>query len=138
MVNKVILIGNVGKDPEIKTVGDNKVASFTLATSETFKDKSGERKTVSEWHNIQLWGKVAEIAEKWVKKGSKLYIEGKLRTSSWEKDGNKHYRTEVMANTIQFIGARKEDEQATQQSHEQATYQPQEHVPYPENYDLPF
>jgi single-strand DNA-binding protein len=101
-INKVILLGRVGKDPEVKYLESGiAVASLPLATSESYKNKSGERVTTTEWHNVVIWRKQAEIVEKYVKKGSELYIEGSLRTRSWEdKEGNKRYATEVVANKI--------------------------------------
>jgi len=106
MVNKVILLGNVGKDPEVKYFdNDVAVASFSLATSETYKDKSGQKQTKTEWHNITAWRGLAKLAENYIKKGTQLYIEGKITTRSWDdKDGNKRYTTEVVANTIQMLG----------------------------------
>ena len=84
-INKVILIGNLGKDPEIRTLESGaKVANFTLATSEFYKDKEGKRVEQTEWHNIVLWRTLAETAEKWLKKGEKIYLEGKIRTRSWD------------------------------------------------------
>jgi len=98
MLNKVTLIGNVGGDPEIRsTQNGDQVASFSLATSESWKDKStGERKTKTEWHKIVIWGGLVKIVESYVQKGSKLYIEGKLQTRSWDKDGVTMYTTEVV------------------------------------------
>lgn len=108
MINKAILIGNVGKDPEIRTLeGGVKVANFSLATSENWKDKQGEKHETTEWHNIVLWRGLAEVAEKWVHKGDTLYIEGKLTTRSWDdKDGNKRYITEIQGNEMRIISAR--------------------------------
>lgn len=104
-VNKVILVGNVGKDPEVRYLDNNiTVAKFPLATSENFKNKNGERVESTEWHNIVLWNKLAEVAEKYVKKGTQLYIEGRIKTRSYEKDGAKHYMTEIFANTMQMLG----------------------------------
>ena len=107
-VNKVILVGRVGKDPEIKTLtSGNMVANFSLATSETFKDKNtGEKKETTEWHNLVLWGKTAELAGKYVHKGDQLYVEGKITTRSWEKDGIKRYTTEIVVNAMQFLGSK--------------------------------
>nr|MDQ3072119.1 single-stranded DNA-binding protein [Bacteroidota bacterium] len=98
-VNKVILVGNLGKDPEVRYVSENvPVANFSIATSESYFDKtSNERKESTEWHNIVLWRGLAEVAQKYLKKGSKVYIEGKLRTRSYEKDGQTKYMTEVIA-----------------------------------------
>ena len=108
-LNKVILIGNVGKDPEVKYVGTDKVANFTLATTETWKDRNGEKKENTEWHNIVVWRNSADVVEKYVKKGSQLYVEGKLTTRKWtDQSGNVRYTTEIQAQSIQLLG-RKED-----------------------------
>jgi len=110
-INKVILVGNLGKDPEVRFLeGGTAVANFPIATSETYKDRnSGERKTTTEWHNIVLWRGLAEIAEKYLKKGAQVYIEGKLRTRQWQdKDGNNRYTTEIVGDNLQMLG-RKED-----------------------------
>lgn len=105
-VNKVILIGNLGKDPEFKyTPGGQPVATFSIATTERYADKSGQRQEKTEWHNIVVWGKLAELANQYLKKGRSAYIEGRLTTRSWDdKDGNKRYKTEIVGNTIQFLG----------------------------------
>lgn len=103
-LNRAMLIGRVGKDVEVRTTDNSKVASFTLATSERFKDRNGEVKEQTEWHNIVVWGKLADVCEKYVQKGSTLYVEGKLRTRSWDdKDGNKRYVTEILASAIQLL-----------------------------------
>jgi single-strand DNA-binding protein len=105
-VNKVILIGNLGKDPEVRHLENGaSVANFSLATSETYKDRtSGERKTITDWHNIVLWRGLAEIAEKYLKKGSKIYIEGKLRTRSYEdQNGQTRYVTEVVGDELTML-----------------------------------
>jgi len=110
-INKVILVGNLGKDPEVRYLeGGTAVANFPIATSETYKDRnSGERKTTTEWHNIVLWRGLAEIAEKYLKKGAQVYIEGKLQTRQWQdKDGNNRYTTEIVGNNLQMLG-RKDD-----------------------------
>lgn len=109
-VNKVILIGNLGRDPEIRTLENGaKVASFSIATTETFKDKEGQRREQTEWHNIVMWRGLADVAEKYLKKGTQIYIEGKLRTRNWEdKDGNKRYTTEVIGDTFTIL-SRRED-----------------------------
>jgi len=106
-VNKVILIGNLGKDPEIHHLENSGVvtARFSLATSENYKNKNGERVTTTEWHNIVLWRGLAEVAEKFLKKGHQVYIEGKIRTRSWDdKDGNKRYTTEIVGDVLQMLG----------------------------------
>lgn len=106
-VNKVILLGNLGKDPEIRYLESGAaVCSFSMATSETYTDRSsGERVTQTEWHNVVLWRKLAETAEKYLKKGSSVYIEGKLRSRSWEdQNGQKRYTTEVVGDQMQMLG----------------------------------
>ncbi len=116
-INKVILVGNLGKDPEVRYLeGGTAVANFTLATSETYKDRnSGERKTNTEWHNVVVWRGLAEITEKYLKKGMQVYIEGKLRTRQWQdKDGNNRYTTEIVADNMQMLG-RRDDNTATAQ-----------------------
>ena len=110
-VNKVILVGNVGKDPEVKYAPSGVVlAKFSLATNERFKDKSGEWQDRTEWHNVLAWQRLAEIVGEYVRKGAKLYIEGKLQTSSWEdrSSGEKKYRTEIVARDIVLLGSREE------------------------------
>lgn len=106
-LNRVTLIGNVGKDPEIKTFASgNKVASITLATSERYKDRNGEQKEDTEWHSVQAFGKLADIVERFVHKGSLLYLDGKIRTRSYEADGRTVYRTEILADHIQMLDRR--------------------------------
>ncbi len=107
--NKVILVGNVGKDPEIRRFENNIKASFSLATSETYTPKGGDKVTQTEWHNIVAWRRLAELAENYIRKGSQLLIEGKLRYRSYDdRDGNKKYIVEVEADVIQLLG-RKSD-----------------------------
>jgi single-strand DNA-binding protein len=110
-VNKVILIGNLGKDPEVKfTPNGVPVAKFSLATNERYKDKAGEWQDRTEWHNIVAWQRLAEIVGEYVKKGSKIYIEGRLQTSSWEdkQSGEKKYRTEIVVSDLVLLGGRGE------------------------------
>ena len=109
-VNKVILLGNLGKDPEVRHLENGRaVANFSLATSETYKNKAGERVTTTEWHNIVLWTPFAEIAEKYLKKGSQIYLEGKLTSRSYEdKDGITKYITEVVGREMTMLGSRTE------------------------------
>lgn len=107
-VNKAILVGNVGGDPDIKHTADGRcIANFSLATSESWTDKnSGQKQEHTEWHRCKAFGRLAEIIEKYVKKGDQLYIEGKIKTRSWEdKDGNKKYTTEVEARDMQMLGS---------------------------------
>ena len=105
-VNKVILVGNLGKDPEVRYLeGGIAVARFSLATSESYKDKSGNKVEQTEWHNIVLWRGLAEIAEKYLKKGMQIYVEGRLRTRAWEdKDKNKRYTTEIVGDNMTMLG----------------------------------
>lgn len=114
-VNKVILIGNVGKDPEVKHLENgNTLAKFSLATSEVYKNKENEKVTSTEWHNIIIFSRLAEIVEKYVKKGDALYLEGRIRTRSYEdKDGVKKYITEIIANNMQMLGGGKSDNSAS-------------------------
>lgn len=104
-VNKVMLIGNLGSDPELRfTPSGVQVANFSLATSESWTDKSGERQERTEWHRIVLWRRLAEVAGQYLKKGSKIFIEGKLQTRSWEDpNGQKRYTTEVIANSMEML-----------------------------------
>lgn len=106
-INKVILIGNLGNDPEMRhTPGGAGVCEFRLATNEAWTDKSGQRQERTEWHRIVVWGKKAEVCSKYLSKGRQVYVEGRLRTRSWEdKEGNKRYMTEVVANDVQFLGS---------------------------------
>lgn len=119
-MNKVLLIGNVGKTPEIRyleTPEHPKVAQFTLATTESRKAKDGTVTKLTEWHNIVAWRGVADFVEKYIQKGSQVFIEGKLRTRSWDANGQKVYRTEVIAENLQFVGRKPEDnEQSRQQA----------------------
>lgn len=105
-VNKVILVGRLGKDPEVRHLENGaSVANFSMATSETYKDRTtGERREQTEWHNVVLWRGLAEVAEKYVKKGDMIYVEGKLRTRSWEKDGVTRYTTEVVGDNMTMLG----------------------------------
>ncbi len=107
-VNKVILVGNLGNDPEVRYMPNgNAVANVSLATSDTWKDKNtGEQQEKTEWHRVVFFNRLAEIVEQYVKKGSKLYIEGRLQTRSWEQDGVKRYTTEIVANEMQMLDSR--------------------------------
>jgi single-strand DNA-binding protein len=110
-VNKVILVGRLGRDPETRyTSGGQAVANFTLATDETFKDRAGERQKRTEWHRIVLWGKLAEIAQQYLKKGQLVYIEGRIQTRQWEdkRDGQKRTTTEIVGNVMRMLTSRAE------------------------------
>ena len=117
-VNKVILLGNLGKDPEVRRMDDGRgVANFSLATSETYKNKSGDKVTNTEWHNIVLWSPLADIAENYLKKGSQVYIEGKISNRSYEdKDGVKKYISEVVGRDITLLGRAPESQQQNDSS----------------------
>ena len=117
-LNKAMLIGNVGKDPEVRYLEGNngaKVATFTLATTERYRDRNGETRENTEWHNIVAWRNTADVVERFVRKGTQLYIEGRIRTRSWDdQSGNKRYTTEIIADTLQLLG-RKSDNPGAQQ-----------------------
>jgi single-strand DNA-binding protein len=109
MINKVILVGNLGRDPEVRsTPSGQPVASFTLATSRKWKDKSGQRQEQTEWHQIVVWGRQAEVAGQYLTKGKQIYLEGRLQTRSWDdkNSGEKRYRTEVICENFQMLGSR--------------------------------
>lgn len=135
-VNKVILLGNLGKDPEVKTTENGtKMARFSLATSETYKDRDGNRQEKTEWHNIVVWRQLAEIAEKYLTKGKTIYLEGKLTTRQWEdKNKEKRYTTEIVADTFTMIGPRKEQDSPVIDSIVEEDLPP---APAPDD-DLPF
>lgn len=106
-MNKVILSGRVGVEPTIREANGVKVASFSFATSEKYKDKGGQTQTVTDWHDIVMWRNIAELCEKYVHKGDKLLIEGKIKQRNWEdQDGKKHYVTEVIGEHMEFIGGK--------------------------------
>ncbi|MCP4255960.1 MAG: single-stranded DNA-binding protein [Planctomycetes bacterium] len=114
-VNKVILIGNLGRDPELrKTPGGASVTDFSIATTEKFTDKQGQRQESTEWHNIVVWNQQAETAAQYLRKGSSVYIEGKLKTRSWDDNGQKRYKTEIVASYFQFLDSRPAEPQQQQ------------------------
>jgi single-strand DNA-binding protein len=121
-VNKVILIGNLGRDPEVRYTSDGKpVANFTMATTERWNDPAGERKEKTEWHRIVVWGKQAEIAGEYLRKGRQIYVEGSLQTREWtDRDGNKRQTTEIRAQRFQMLGRRGEEVEAPQAAGEPA------------------
>lgn len=123
MLNKVMLIGNVGKEPEFKsTPNGTAIVTLPLATTEKWTDKQGQKQEKTEWHRITLYNRLAELAGQYVGKGSKLYIEGKIVTNSWEKDGEKRYSTEIVGNSMQFLSPKPEGQR--QQPQQQQQYQP--------------
>jgi len=135
-VNKVILVGNLGKDPEVKYLDSGvAVANFSLATTENYKNKEGERVSQTEWHNTVLWRGLAEVAEKWLKKGSSVYIEGKIKTRKWEdKDGNTRYNTEILADNMTMLGGKSNTDSTSPVSSESTTSKSSEDTAD----DLPF
>jgi single-strand DNA-binding protein len=145
-VNKAILVGNVGNDPEVKYLeGGTAVAKFSLATTENYKNKAGERVSQTEWHNIVAWRHLAELTEKYITKGKQLFIEGRITNRSWEdQDGNKRYTTEIVAQSIQMLGRKSDDEVQSpgsphQESGNRTVDKPQpEEVDVDEDDDLPF
>lgn len=140
-VNKVILVGNVGRDPEIRHLDKGvAVARFSLATTENYTSKTGEKVSNTEWHNVVAWRGLAEVVEKYVKKGSQLYIEGRLRTRDYDKDGVKHYATEINADTLQLLGRREGQAEAVGQPMQTESVQSVSEPDFsqPEEDDLPF
>ena len=147
-VNKVILIGNLGKDPEVRHLESGAaVANFPIATSENYKDrKTGERVTQTEWHNVVLWRGLAEVAEKYLQKGAKVYIEGKLRTRSWQdQEGNTRYTTEVVGDQMTMLGRVGEGQPSNQPQQVEQITEPANSTPLSAEFaapgeedDLPF
>ncbi len=117
-VNKVILIGNLGADPEIKHLeGDRSVANMRLATNESYTDRSGQRVDLTEWHQLEVWGKQAKVAEQYLRKGSKIYVEGRIRTEKWQdSDGNNRYTTRIRVDRFQMLDSREGGNQGPDQS----------------------
>ncbi|MBT8327075.1 MAG: single-stranded DNA-binding protein, partial [Bacteroidia bacterium] len=104
MINKVILVGHLGKDPEVRYLDQNRaVANLTIATNERYTDRNGNKVEQTEWHNLEMWDGLAKVAEKYLKKGSLVYVEGKLKTEEWEKDGVKRYTTRIRVNTMNML-----------------------------------
>ncbi|EJG5414300.1 single-stranded DNA-binding protein [Salmonella enterica] len=153
-VNKVILLGNVGQDPEVRTMGNGeKVANVTIATSEVWNDKNtGEKKEQTEWHRVVFWRKAAEIVEQYVHKGDRLYVEGKLQTRKWtDQSGVEKFTTEVVAEDLQLLGSRAQggqqggapghsgqQQRPQQQSRPQGQQRPQNEPPMDFDDDIPF
>jgi len=119
-INKVILIGNLGGDPEMRAMPNgNHVTNLSLATSQSWRDKeSGEQRERTEWHRIVFFNKLAEIANQYLKKGSKVYVEGELRTQEWERDGQKHFKTEVVASEMQMLDSKQKNLEGTKSTNE--------------------
>lgn len=143
-----MLIGNVGRDPEVRYLDGNsqngtKVAQFTLATSERYKDRSGELKENTEWHNLVCWRANADVAEKYIRKGTQIYVEGRIKTRSWtDQSGAKRYTTEIQVDTLQLLGRRSDNEGGYQapapvQAPVQAPAQPAYQAPVQPSYQAP-
>jgi single-strand DNA-binding protein len=140
-VNKVILVGHVGQDPEVRYLeSKTPVCTLRIATSDRYKNKNGEIVTTTEWHSVVLWRSLAEVAEKYVRKGTQVYVEGKLRTRSWDdKDNNKRYTTEIVADMMQLLGKKPEDSGSAEGNLAGEHSMPDKpHVEEPDNNDLPF
>lgn len=144
-VNKVILVGRLGKDPEVRNLENGAaVANFTMATSETYKDRvTGEKKEITDWHNIVLWRGLAEISQKYLHKGDMVYIEGKMRTRSWEKEGVTRYTTEVIADNMTMLSTQRSgsgggNNYSSEGGGYSGTAKPQENFDASGTDDLPF
>lgn len=141
MFNRVTLIGNLGNDPEVKVFDSgDKVANFTMATSENYKDKNGEKQTKTEWHNIKVWGNIVAVVEKYLKKGSKVFVEGKITTRSYDKDGEKRYVTEINLQNLKMLDTPRSHDSDDQQQHSSPSEQePQSNShTFDDSDDLPF
>jgi single-strand DNA-binding protein len=139
-LNKVMLIGNLGKDPEVRYLDNQKVvAQFTLATSETFTDRSGEKRTETEWHTIEMWDNLARIAEKYLKKGNQVYIEGKIKTENWkDKEGNERTGKKIRAIQMTLLGGNRSGESNNTRQSQPETSNNTGNDSLNENDDLPF
>lgn len=140
-VNKVILVGNLGRDPEVLTFENGvKKTTFSLATTESYKDKDGNKVEQTEWHQIVLWRGQAEIAEKYLKKGSSIYLEGKIKTRTYEQNGVKKYITEILGDNFQMLGKREQQDGAPYQPQNLPEKAPEDIIPHDEGPtdDLPF
>ena len=138
-VNKVILIGNLGRDPEVISFdGGVKKASFSIATTEVYRTRDGQDMEQTEWHNIVMWRGLAEVAEKYLRKGSQIYVEGRIKTRSYEKDGQKRYVTEIECDNLTMLGNRGQSDYSPSEGQSSGTSEPSTPpVKAPED-DLPF
>lgn len=140
-VNKVILVGNLGRDPEVRNMANGEaVCNFSIATTDSWKDKSGQKQERTEWHNIVMYRRLAEIAGEYLKKGTPVYIEGKLQTRKWQdKDGNDRYTTEIIADQMQMLGSRGDGGgQSSVPRQQQKAPAPQQSAPDGAGDDIPF
>lgn len=131
-INKVIIVGNLGQDPKMQNMpSGGAVTSISVATSETWKDKNtGQQEQRTEWHRVVFFGRLAEIAGQYLKKGSKVYIEGSLRTRTWEKDGEKRYATEIVANEMQMLDSKGEGASSAGNATQQQTPDFDDDIPF--------
>lgn len=135
-VNRVVLLGRIGKDVEVRDINGTKCATFTLATSEKYKDRNGEVKELTEWHNIVAWRQTAEICEKYVKKGDQLFVEGRIKSRTWETDrGEKRYATDIVADKIELLSKPQSASAAPQPRVQSVPLPP---AGDPEDGDMPF
>jgi single-strand DNA-binding protein len=139
-LNKVMLIGNVGKDPEVRHLESGvPVVTIPIATTERYKDKNGEVKEQTEWHNVVLWRALAEFTEKYIHKGKQVYVEGKLRSRSWEdQNGQKRYTTEIVADVVRLLGKRSDSEQQATSEKTAVSTAAEPVIEQQEGDDLPF
>ena len=135
-VNKVILVGNLGKDPEVRYMPNGEaVANFSIATTDTWKDKSGVKQEKTEWHSIVMYRKLAEIAGEYLKKGRPVYVEGRLQTRQWEKDGVTRYTTEVVADQMQMLGGKADTSTGSAQRQDTPSNEQDNAPSAPRNFD---
>jgi single-strand DNA-binding protein len=139
-VNKVVLIGHLGRDPEVRYTADGQaVANFSIATSDEWTDKdTGEKKQRTEWHRIVAWRRLGEICGEYLSKGRQVYVEGKIQTKSWEKDGITRYTTEIIASDVQFLGGRDSAREAISPEDTSGLVGPEPSIPDKEEDDIPF
>lgn len=137
-VNKFTGIGNLGRDPEMRFTSEGTaVTNISIAITEKYKDKSGNQKEVTEWVNVAYFGKLAEIAGQYLQKGSKIYVEGKLKTEKYDKNGETRYSTKIIGEKLEMLGGREEKKQNEKQENHQEYSEPNQDVPY-EHDDIPF
>lgn len=141
-VNKAIIVGNLGKDQELRHMPNgDAVVNFSVATTENYKDRDGNKQEKTEWHNVVIYGKLAEIAAQYLKKGSTVYLEGRIQTRKWQKDGVDRYTTEIIANSMTMLGGKDGGERPAQQQASQQRRAPAPAKPLPEAFDdsgIPF
>jgi single-strand DNA-binding protein len=138
-LNKVMLIGNLGRDPEVRTLENGtKVAKVSLATTERYKDRNGNPQDQTEWHNLEIWGELAKIAEQYLRKGKQIYVEGKIKTDSWEDNGVKKSRTVIRVSSFTMLGGNTEASDGAQRQENNAGKKPEDFISASSVDDLPF